>query len=187
MSDHDQFDRLLDKGLSEYASVTPRAGLEQRLLARLATPEAERRWNWHWIWAAVPALAVILIVIFFTARPNPKHEIAVSKAPSSAQPRPIKPRAIIEVPPAPPPQVATVRPQARVQSTSTIVRNESVNPQPKLATFPSPDENQQQARLLLRFVTRTPNVAAQVASEQEEFQKLAEARMNQDLEDRSER
>lgn len=186
MTDHEQFDRLLDKALSEYGKISPREGLEHRLLARLATPEPARRWNWRWAWAAVPALAVILIVIFFTAHPTPKRDATVTNPPLPANTAPVEDKSINVAPPAPEPQVALTRPRRRVHTVSTVAHKEPESP-PKLATFPSPDETAQQARLLLRFVTRTPSEAIQVANEQEEFQKSVEASMNQDLEDRSER
>lgn len=186
MTDHDRFDRLFEKGLSEYTNVAPREGLEQRLLARLARPEPERRWNWRWLWA-VPALATVLIATLFSARPAAKHDTTVTKVSSRVMSEPVEPKAANVVRPTPRPQTAIVYPRPRVQVTSTVVRKQTVTPQPRLSTFPSPDENQQQARLLLRFVTSTPSEAVQVASEQEEFQKLAEASISQDSEDRSER
>ena len=185
MTGRDKFDRLLDKGLSEYGNVSPRDGLEQRLLARLVE-EPQRRPNWRWLRAAVPVMAAVLIAIFFSARPPTKSDTNVAKVPSPTTASPATSETTV-APPTPASHVAAARPEPRVQKAAIVARKEPQLAQPKLATFPSPDESEQQARMLLRFVTRSPSEAVQVASEQEEFQKLAEARMNQDLEIRPER
>jgi hypothetical protein len=185
MTDHNKFDHLLDKALSEYGNAAPRDGLEQRLLARLAE-QPERSWNWRWLWAAVPVMAAILIAIFLATRPPVKHDLNVAKAPATVRSTPVI-QETTTVSSTSGPKIVAARPGRPSQAPSTVARKEPPAAQPKLATFPSGDESAQQARLLLRFVTRTPSEAAQVASEQEEFQKLAEAGMNQDLENRSER
>ena len=83
-------DGLLDRTLSEY-SGEPRAGLEQRVLANLASAEVRpRRW---WIWAAVPVLAAILIalLVWSSSLKKPVTPPDIAKAPAApASPPPFQ-------------------------------------------------------------------------------------------------
>jgi len=61
MTNHDQFDELLDHALGEYRNAEPLAGLEDRVLQRLRSQPAERR-NPLWIWGAVAACAALVLI-----------------------------------------------------------------------------------------------------------------------------
>ena len=180
MTDHDKFDPLLDRALSEYGNVSPREGLEQRLLARLAAEQPRRSWNWRWLWAAVPAMAIGLIV-FLATRPAVKPDTNVAKAPSRPIITPATPKAA-GLSPTQAPQVSAVHAPRRVHTDATVSTMESSGAQPKLTTFPSPDESEQQARLLLAFVTHHPEEAHEVVEDNQQFYEMAEARMNQQSE-----
>jgi hypothetical protein len=173
MEQRDGLDRFLDDALSECGSASPREGLEQRILANLSARREERRW--HWWWVAAPAMAVLaLVALFVNLRPEPKHDSGVALA----SPPAVEPRA------RPAPEGDTAKqPDAahpRRKSTRPAVNFRIAEPtaEPRLATFPSPDEGEQQARMLLWFVAGYPEQAREVVREQEQFQQMAEANMN---------
>jgi hypothetical protein len=164
--DEKDLDGFLDRTLSEY-SGEPRAGLEQRVLANLAGAEAQpRRW---WIWAAVPAFATILVAVLLwtAAAPKPVAPPTVAKAPSAP--------AVTKTPV--PPVVAHVH---RGSPKRGVVAR-SAPATPRLATFPSQDDDSQ-VQLALRFVQSNPALAQQLVKEQQEFQEAAARRFA--LEDR---
>jgi len=161
-------DGLLDRTLSEY-SGEPRAGLEQRVLANLASAEVRpRRW---WIWAAVPVLAAILIALLVW---------------SSSLKKPVTPPDIAKAPAAPaitkrqsaPPTVAHVH---RRSSTNHAVEARSTPAEPRLPTFPSQGDDTQ-VQLALRFVQNNPALAQQVVKEDQKFQEATARRF--ELQDR---
>jgi hypothetical protein len=61
MTNHDQFDELLDHALSEYRDAEPLSGMEDRVLQRLHSQSAERR-NIHWLWGAIAACAALVLI-----------------------------------------------------------------------------------------------------------------------------
>src|SRR5262249_26271308 len=65
----EDLDRWLDLALRERANAEPRAGLEDRVLARLAT-EPPRTIIW---WPAVAAVAVLLVVVITFVMIHPRR------------------------------------------------------------------------------------------------------------------
>jgi hypothetical protein len=61
MTNHDQFDDLLDHALTEYRDAEPLAGLEDRVLQRLQSQPAERR-NVRWLWGAIATCAALVLI-----------------------------------------------------------------------------------------------------------------------------
>lgn len=143
----DDLDRELDAALASYADVEPRAGLEQRVLARLERGERSRGW---FTWAlAIPALAALIIAVWW-ARPT-------------------------EVP-APPPVIAARIPFVKRETpvVPTVTRHRrrpAAGELPKLAVFPSPSPLSEQERLLLAYVNRvgTQSVATATARNADEI------------------
>jgi hypothetical protein len=181
MNDKDKLDRLLDQTLAEYSDAKPRAGLEQRILAKLAAQQDQRGWRWRWLWVAGPVLVAMALVMLFALRPAPKRDtnVAAAKPPvmqSASAPKKVAPHASV---------VAGVQPKRKVHP--SVVAKAQPTREPRLATFPAPGGDEQQARLLLSFVTRHPDKAKEVVREEEEFQQMAEANMNQESDNRSER
>jgi hypothetical protein len=184
MDDRDKLDRFLDEALAEYSDANPRTGFEQRLLANLPSVQDERGWSWRWLWLVGPALAAMVLIAVLALRPTPKHEenrankttVMESAAPPRISSQPIAPER---------PAVARIQPKRRTHR--KVAANTRPSPEPRLATFPAPDGDDQQARLLLSFVTRHPDTAKEVVREEQEFQEMAEASMNQDSKNRSER
>lgn len=182
MTDNSKFDRLLDKALSEYGNVSPREGFEHRILATLASPKPDRSWSRGWWWLAVPSMAAVLVVMAFFMR--------ATRNPGATQVASITPTARVTTTQATPAPKLTDKPTVALKKTQR--RNPSVGKRsrqeaPRLATFPSGYEAEQQARLLLLFVTRHPDQAQQIVREEQQFQELAELSMNRDAENKSER
>ncbi|HUN90271.1 MAG TPA: hypothetical protein VMU28_15835 [Terriglobales bacterium] len=154
----DELERFLDRALAEY-SEAPREGLEQRILANLATSPAKTRWPSAWL--LVPACAVLISGAVLWLKPEKEVpaptvvNTVVPTAPNVVPPKTL----VVTVAKQPKPH----RPKPRVTQDSTAA--------PRLPTFPSqPDESQ--ARMLLQFVQGSPQTAQQVVKEEEDFQKL---------------
>ena len=182
MEDKDKLDRFLDQALSEYSEASPRPGFEQRILANLAAQEEERGFGWRWLWVAGPVFsAVVVLAVVFVLRTAQKHDssVAVVKPPieqPAKPPRQVAPKQLA---------VAQVLPKRKIQR--EVIARAQPAPEPRLATFPAQDGDEQQARLLLSFVTRHPERAKEVVNQEQEFQEMAEANFNQDSNNRSER
>jgi hypothetical protein len=58
----DDLDRTLDAVLSRYASVEPRAGLEERILANLRTADAPTSAHAWWTWRMAAVLSAVLMI-----------------------------------------------------------------------------------------------------------------------------
>lgn len=168
MQDRNKIDDFVDQALSEFSNVSPRAGLEERILANLRQPESQRRWIWAWM--AVPALGLILLFALLW-KPAPQ-KVDVAKG---ARPRVTAQTEPPQVLQSKPPSVTRSREVQHERSRPIRSAPKPRDPQPRLATFPSQDGNDELIRLALRFAQTHPEVAGQVAKEQEEFRELAAA------------
>ncbi len=92
MTNHDQFDELLDHALSEYRDAEPLSGLESRILRPLEQRETiRRRAGWRWAVALACAAALAFTIWLSTGRGKPqttKDEVA--SVPFKAQHSPAK-------------------------------------------------------------------------------------------------
>jgi hypothetical protein len=86
--DGPKLDWLIEQALGSYTAREPRAGLEQRVLSRIAAAEAERSrhgWSWKPAWALAAAVALLAVVVtpvwFRSVRP----ETAVVHTPAVAE------------------------------------------------------------------------------------------------------
>jgi len=70
MTNHDQFDELLDHALSEYREAEPLTGLDDRVLQRLQSQPVERRHAW-WMWGAIATCAALLLIGVWIGVENP--------------------------------------------------------------------------------------------------------------------
>jgi hypothetical protein len=79
-------DKLIDRALASYTPQEARPGLEQRILASVASASRPRPrgWNWRPVWALAAAAALVAVLtvplVFKPARP----EIAVVHRPAEA-------------------------------------------------------------------------------------------------------
>lgn len=168
-----EVDRWLDDALAVYAKAEPRAGLEGRVVARLAAARRESRRDWHW-WGvlAFSALAALVTAAVWFGRVDrrmiPRTPIAKVESPGkTASPTvPGSPRS------APKQPTRAVR-AGRVQHFSTV---QSVAA-PKLEQFPSPSPLTEQEEMLALYVREFPERATLMARVQTETQKQDDLEM----------
>jgi hypothetical protein len=156
--ERDDLDRALDAALAKYASLEPREGLEERILANLraaGTRRAQRAW-WNWGFAVLAAVLAIAAVAIW--RWNQPTQTPVAVHPPTQEQAPVAPNlAHRDRNNAPPTKsVQWRRPQHRPQ-------HESVAANPKLDVFPSPLPLNEQEKILASYVSQYPQHAALVA------------------------
>jgi hypothetical protein len=80
-------DRELDTALAKFATVEPRAGLEERILANLLIERQRAAVHSWWRWPEVTALAAVIVIAVFTAwKPEkPKQDVARQHPPTATQ------------------------------------------------------------------------------------------------------
>lgn len=166
MNQHDtELDRQLDAALSKFATIEPRAGLQQRILANLRIEEERGMKRSWWRWPAVAALAAVIVVSLSVAwrsgrpvqniaRPNTQSplrtngdagaQIANKSRGGSNQPH-------------------EAGPARRLKPHSVGSQTRAVASQPKLDQFPSPEPLSEQETILARYVTNYPAHAALIA------------------------
>ncbi len=162
----------LEAALALYASVAPRDGLEQRVLANLRGEREADRGGWSRWWLAGTSVAVAMVVVMVGAR------IVLRKAPDPT---------VVAVSPGVPPQIRALphedidahfpktlmekpaeRPKPVGREKGSRVHGpveQSVIPaaQPKLEQFPSPQPLSEQEKILASYVERYPETAELVA------------------------
>jgi hypothetical protein len=186
MNEKHRLDRFLNQTLAEYSGAEPRAGLEHRILANLAAQQHERRLGRLWWWVAGPILsAAVVLVTVFALHPAPKHEnVTANTKPLAVRPAPSP----IPVPKHTTPErpaMARVQPKRKVRG--EVADKAQSSSEPRLATFPADTGDEQQARLLLRFVVGHPEQAKEVVREEQQFRELAEANLNRKMDDTMEK
>jgi hypothetical protein len=143
-------DEILDSGLAEYSQVEPRPGLENRILAGLASDERAVKWNWRW----VVAFAAACIVIALLVAPREKKRVpAVARTPTE------KTEATTT---ASLPKSASV-PRVRNTTNRNLRRFKTVAtaPKPVVAVakqpvFPAPSPLSEQEKSLFAYLRKTP-------------------------------
>jgi hypothetical protein len=188
-TENDVFDRELDLVLAQFATVEPRAGLEERVLANLLTKQEraeERSW---WRWPALAALAAVLLVtlslMWRSARSKP--DVTVQHPPKATY---------FETQVADnhgggsvPPHMAGSKRRVKPPALSHTVP-ETASP-PRLDQFPSPQPLSEQEKILARYVTNYPEHAALIAQARTEelrrdsTEEMAEAARNENSQQRN--
>jgi hypothetical protein len=81
----DKLDGLMDRALASYTPQEARLGLEQRILASVAsaTRPRPRGWNWKPVWALAGAALVAALAVSLIFKPS-RPEIAVVHRPAAA-------------------------------------------------------------------------------------------------------
>jgi hypothetical protein len=154
-------DRRLEALLRARADAEPRAGLEERVLARIANEPSHRVFAMWPILAAASALVVIAIALIVLHSETPKQHLA-DQAPATEKPLKLssdKPslRASANTREA---QKHHRRDNGNVPccvSTKTVAlkQNAKENTLPKLATFPAPQPETEQERMLSYLAGKT--------------------------------
>jgi hypothetical protein len=160
----------LETALAQYASVEPRSGLEQRVLAKLRGERGAARGGWsRWWLAAAGAFAVAVAmagagVVLWNARDRGTTAVGTG---SSSQIGAVQTGGAVQHP-----AIAVEKSGERARSTlgeraSRVHRPRPpvavVAVQPKLEQFPSPRPLSEQEKLLASYVERYPETAELVA------------------------
>jgi hypothetical protein len=172
-------DRELDAALAKHASVEPRSGLEQRILANLRAEQTcvvEHTW---WRWGLAGALAAVAIVTLALASRSgkPAQRLVVRQTPAQEAPK--------QTPALPVEAVAnnSVRhasPSDRIAKRATAAV-EVASANPKLDVFPSPHPLSDEEAALSRYVRDFPQEATLIARAQEEDEIEMQQTMGKEL------
>jgi len=182
--DGDVVDRELDAALAKYGAAEPRAGLEERVLARLQReplPAGEHLW---WRWGLAGALAAVMIAAaIFATRSERMTNRVITNPPSIAKTGPL--------PPTTAPLTPTKKSARRdTDRTGTLAVNhkitrrrphsqETAAANTKLDQFPSPHPLTEQEKLALEYVREFPEEAALIARAQADFAQREELEKSQ--------
>jgi hypothetical protein len=156
-------DELLDASLANYRNVTPRAGLERRLLVGLQEARRRRRWLAWGAALATGAAGVLLLVHALRVQPpleprravsTPVRESAQPTAPVTAANRPAALRQAVET---------TRKARPKVPVREVLHRPEQ---------FPTPVPLTEQEKLLLLYVREAPRSMLTAETDQQPMENL---------------
>ncbi len=164
----DPLDRQIDGALAKYASVEPRTGLEERILANLKARERSSIGIAWWRWAGVLAAAVIVTALLIWKLEKPRRE-PVARHPAVSHDQYV-PQVAVNTP-----ATKLDRPPAAVFSRHAhrrVLRHAiEVAAEPRLDRFPSPQPLSEEELALARYVRAFPEEATLIARAQEEYEK----------------
>jgi hypothetical protein len=168
----DDLDRVLDAALARYASVEPRSGLEQRVMANLSTAARHTQTLGWWRWGAAAVLAIVLVVAGLAWKSSrTSHPAIANHAPGTGVSKDASQGSSANINGAVPavshPGVKRViRRQKRFpESANTLTASA-----PKRQQFPSPQPLSEQEQLLASYVERFPEHAVLIARAQAELE-----------------
>lgn len=85
MNPNNNLDRILDQALSQYSDAEPLAGMEERILRRIAAqPEPTSR-RWAWILATAATAAVLVVALWLGSRERPRQRPTASDVAQQTQ------------------------------------------------------------------------------------------------------
>jgi hypothetical protein len=170
LRDNDHLDHWLNSALQQYGSAEPRAGLEGRVLANLATEKQPLTLRWRWGIAVAGALVICSVLGLwlegFLPIPHTHRTVAVqapirqSNASHLGPQTPEHPAVKLRI------QSVTAK-QRRVPKIKTV----DLPSEPRLERFPSLRPLSEQEKLLQEFIRNAPQQAVLVAQAQAERQK----------------
>ncbi len=173
----DSLDRALDIALAQYASVEPRPGLEDRILANLRTEQAAPplAW-WRWSWALVAAV-VVIASLFAWKSAKPSHPV-VANHPAPDQTQPSTRQAAAKTAPLVASNKSITKLAPRSGDTqSNKPQTATATATPKLDVFPSPQPLSQEELALAQYVRNFPSDAKAVAQAQDADEREVLAKM----------
>jgi hypothetical protein len=148
-----KFDELLNNALAEYSNVEPREGLEDRILANLATPQPEKRpWlQWWPVWGLAVAAAILLIVVI--SMPKHGEQIEGVKKTPTAVPQGRQKAGLQQM-------ATTMAPPHVLHGRRTHVTATQPSKKPPLAVlkqpvFPAPSALTDQEKMLFAYLRKT--------------------------------
>jgi hypothetical protein len=160
----DEFDRRLDAALANYASVEPRTGLEERVLAILRAEQARVPDHAWWRWSAIAAVAAVIVVAMALSlrSDKPSHPVVANHPPAP-----------IQAPKEPGTEILSIAPRSGTRpARPSTAPKPAMRPSPpevamahapKLEQFPSPQPLSEQEKLLQNYVAENPGQAVLLA------------------------
>jgi hypothetical protein len=167
----DDLDRVLDAALAKYASVEPRPGLEQRVMANLSTAERDTQTLVRWVWGVAAALAIVLVVAGIAWRSGRTSRPDIARHPPGIVSKHAPQESLAKT--------SEAMPAVRNRRVRRVIRRERNAPQtmktlitsaPKSEQFPSPQPLSEQEKLLASYVERFPEHAVLVARAQAQLE-----------------
>jgi len=165
---NDALDRALDAALANHTTVEPRAGLEARILANLRTVGQSREVT-TWRWGLAAALAMIVMALGVAWR------FEMPSQPNIA----IQPPAFVAPADALTPVVHRDVVHKRPRKIHGAQAQESAAANPRLDTFPSPQQLSKEEIALTRYVREFPAEARLIAQAETEDEVQLEKEMEQ--------
>lgn len=173
----DDFELWLDAALHARNDAEPRMGLEDRVLARLASAEPQEKTLFRWpVLAAIAALLVIAGAVTVLYRRPVVTDVAHWAPATNVQPKsgpPVQKASTSH-------QMAAVRHPSRVRHASACClvakAHSDVEPAetlPKLAQFPSPRPQTMQEQMLMRLAARRDSYDAAALAGHAEWSELS--------------
>jgi hypothetical protein len=160
----DEFDRMLDAALANYASVEPRTGLEERVLANLRAEQAHVPDHAWWRSTAIAAVAAVIVVAMALSlrSDKPSHPVLANHPPTPIQAPKERGTEIISL--APGSGTRPARPNtARKPALRPPPPEVAMARAPKLEQFPSPQPLSEQEKLLQNYIAENPEQAVLLA------------------------
>jgi len=154
----DDFDRTLDGVLAKYASIEPRAGLEERILTnlRLARVTANARPWWNWRTAGMLAVVLLIVaLLMWWRKPSSQPPVVADRPP--VREAPMDPYLANRE------STHAGKNKRHRRPATSRPPHETVASGPKLDVFPSPLPLSEQEKLLAIYVGQYPEHAALVA------------------------
>lgn len=149
---HNQFvEDLLDASLERYGSVTPRPGLEARVLANVRAAQEHHSWFVWAGWLAAGAVAALIVVGVF----NLANRRARLIQPPTVATGHTAPQTVASVPPVEPAGESRRSRQVAKERTPRTV-TQTARQETRLDVFPSPQPPTEQEKLLANYVRQTP-------------------------------
>jgi len=164
-------DREIDAALARYAKSEPPAGLERRVLARLAEAERESNRSWRWWSALVLGTAAALAIVALWLAPALRGTLPKTPVTEVGAPPTMKSEAgatkseLVRIFPNPGTSRRSIPSGGAHTSLPKDDRSEHVrtNDSPRLDQFPSPRPLSEQEQILMSYVAAFPETAALVA------------------------
>jgi hypothetical protein len=159
MNPNDQLDHLIDRALSEYRDAEPLAGMEDRILRRIAGQPERVSGRWAWMLAMVAAVAVIVAAVCLGLRERPPGQRVATNVSQPAK-QPAISASQVETPNSQsiPPQSATPAKAASRGRSSTIAPQVArVSSKSAPNQFPTPAPMSADERTLLALARTHPD------------------------------
>jgi hypothetical protein len=163
MNRQDELDRELDAALSTFATIEPRAGLEQRILASLQAKQNHASTPSWWRWPALAALLTIVALIVSLAGKSEKPERTAQHPAPTLQNNDRAVAHLANNRPLIPIRRRNAAPETRVDPHAVIRATTPAAAAPKLDQFPSPQPLSEQEKILAGYVIKYPDHAALIA------------------------